>query len=67
MEPTMLTVSSLSKPARTAEERSFPLVSQYAGKDKWEAEIKKAVNLLTTLKWKGSQNFPFEKHGARLW
>ena len=37
------------------------LVSQYAGKDKWEAEIKKAVNLLTTLKWKGSQNLPFGK------
>ena len=37
------------------------LTMQYAGKDKWEAQIK-AVNLiLFTRKWKGSQGFPLEK------
>ena len=37
------------------------MVAQYAGKDKWEAEIKKATAVLHTRKWKASQNFTLEK------
>ena len=33
------------------------LTSQYAGKDKWEAEIKKQEQLLHTRIWKGQSNF----------
>ena len=33
------------------------LTSQYAGKDKWEAEIKKQEQLLHTHVWKGQSNF----------
>ena len=33
------------------------LTSQYAGKDKWEAEIKKQEQLLHTCIWKGQSNF----------
>ena len=41
------------------------LVAQYAGKDKWEAEIKKAIALLTTVKWKGTSNYLLSTHCAR--
>ena len=34
--------------------------SQYAGLDKWEAEIKKQEQLLHTRVWKGQSNFPLE-------
>ena len=34
---------------------------QYAGQDKWYAEIKKMDTLLHTRKWKGQSNFPLEK------
>ena len=34
---------------------------QYAGKDKWEAEIKTQDDLLHNRKWKGQSNFPLEK------
>ena len=37
------------------------LTNQYAGIDKWEAEIKKQSNLLHTRKWKGQSNFPLER------
>ena len=36
------------------------LTSQYAGKDKWEAEIKKQEQLLDTCVWKGQSNFSLE-------
>lgn len=37
------------------------LVAQYAGKDKWEAEIKKSTDILHSRKWKSTQNFTLEK------
>ena len=37
------------------------LTKQYAGVDKWEAEIKKQSHLLHTRKWKGQSNFTLEK------
>ena len=36
------------------------LTSQYAGKDKWEAEFKKQEQLLHTCVWKGQSNFSLE-------
>ena len=36
------------------------LTNQYAGKDKWEAELKKQDDLLHTRIWKGQSNFPLE-------
>ena len=36
------------------------LTSQYTGKDKWEAEIKKQEQLLHTRVWKGQSNFSLE-------
>ena len=36
------------------------LPSQYAGKDKWEAEIKCQEQLLHTRIWKGQSNFSLE-------
>ena len=36
------------------------LTNQYAGKDKWEAEIKKQDDLLHTHIWKGQSTFPLE-------
>ena len=36
------------------------LTSQYAGKDKWEAEIKHQEQLLHTRIWKGQSNFSLE-------
>jgi hypothetical protein len=40
------------------------LKAQYAGKDKWEAEIKRATATIFTRKWKGSSSFPLEKFVA---
>ena len=37
------------------------LTSQYAGNDKWEAEIKKQEQLLHTRVWKGQSNFSLEQ------
>ena len=37
------------------------LINQYAGTDKWEAEIKKQSTLLHTRKWKGQSNFALER------
>jgi hypothetical protein len=36
------------------------LCNQYAGYNKWEAEIKKQENLLHMRKWKGQSNFSLE-------
>ena len=36
------------------------LTNQYAGNDKWEAEICKQDDLLHTRVWKGQSNFPLE-------
>ena len=36
------------------------LTNQYAGNDKWEAEIRKQNDLLHTCVWKGQSNFPLE-------
>ena len=36
------------------------ITAQYAGTDKWEAEIKKQDTLLHTRKWKGQSNFTLE-------
>ena len=36
------------------------LTNQYAGKDKWEAEIKEQDDLLHTCVWKGQSTFPLE-------
>ena len=38
----------------------FAIVQQFAGRDKWEAEIKKQEQLLHTRVWKGQSNFPLE-------
>ena len=35
--------------------------NQYAGQDKWDAEIKKMDTLLQKRKWKGQSKFPLEK------
>jgi len=37
------------------------LTSQYAGKDKWEQELKKQDDLLHTREWKGQSNFTLER------
>jgi hypothetical protein len=41
------------------------IISQYAGEDKWESELKKDESLLHTRKWKGQSSFPLEKHCAQ--
>ena len=46
-----------SKNARGA---LLALTNQYAGNDKWEAEICKQDDLLHTRVWKGQSNFPLE-------
>ena len=38
----------------------FAIVSQFAGKDKWQAEIKRNEQLLHTRVWKGQSNFTLE-------
>jgi hypothetical protein len=38
----------------------FVILNQYAGKDKWEAEIKRQEQLLHTRVWKGQSNFTLE-------
>jgi hypothetical protein len=37
------------------------LTSQYAGKDKWEQELKKQDDLLHTRVWRGQSNFTLER------
>ena len=38
------------------------LVTQFAGKDKWEKEIQQQSSILHTRKWKGQNNFTLERH-----
>jgi hypothetical protein len=40
------------------------IISQYAGENKWESELKKDESLLHTRRWKGQSNFPLQKHCA---
>ena len=40
-------------------------ISQFAGEDKWQTELKKMDNLLHTRVWKGNGNFTLEKHIAQ--
>ena len=37
------------------------MLNQYAGKDKWEAEIKRHEKLLHTGEWKGQSNYTLER------
>jgi hypothetical protein len=39
----------------------FAIISQFAGPDKWQAELTKQDNLLHERKWTGQSNFPLEK------
>jgi hypothetical protein len=59
--------ASLKPYQRTKDGRSAfqAIISQYAGEDKWESELKKDESLLHTRKWKGQSNFPLEKHCAQ--
>jgi hypothetical protein len=41
------------------------LSNQYAGRDKWEAEINRHEQLLHTRIWKGQSNFPLERFIAQ--
>ena len=41
--------------------------NQYAGKDKWEAEIKHHEQLMHTRLWKGQSNFTLERFIAQHW
>jgi hypothetical protein len=43
----------------------FALVNQYAGKDKWQAEIKRYEKLMHTSEWKGQSNFTLERFIAQ--
>jgi hypothetical protein len=40
------------------------LLTQFAGTDKWDAEIKRQESLLHTRVWKGQSNYGLEKHCA---
>ena len=40
------------------------LLTQFAGDDKWDAEVKKQESLLHTRIWKGQSNYGLEKHCA---
>ena len=52
--------SSLSREEKMEGGAWKALTSQYAGKDKWEAEIKCQEQLLHTRIWKGQSNFSLE-------
>ena len=59
----MMTYTALIKPFQRGKDGYgawMALYNQYAGKDKWEAEIKKQENLLHMCKWKGQSNFSLE-------
>ena len=43
----------------------FSLQNQYAGRDKWETELKRQDQLLHTRTWKGQSNFSLEKFIAQ--
>ena len=46
--------------AKNGREAYLALKRQYAGKDKWQAEIKKQENFIHTRVWKGTTNFTLE-------
>ena len=47
--------------AKQGREAWLAITGQYAGKDKWTAEIKQQEQLLHTCVWKGQSNFSLEK------
>ena len=51
--------------ARNGRAAWLALSGQYAGVDKWEAEIKKHEQFLHTRKWKGQSNFTLERFIAQ--
>jgi hypothetical protein len=51
--------------AKNGREAWLALSSQYAGNDKWEAEIKRHEQLLHTRFWKGQSNFTLERFIAQ--
>ena len=59
--------ASLKPFQRTKDGRSalHSLRTQYAGRDKWEAELKRQDDLLHTRTWKGQTNFSLEKFVAQ--
>ena len=56
-------ISSIQPFSRRKDGRGawFTITNQYAGKDKWGAELKKQDDLLHTYKWKGQSNFSLDK------
>lgn len=50
---------------KNGREAWLALTSQYAGKDKWEAEIKRHEQLLHTRLWKGQSNFTLDRFIAQ--
>ena len=52
---------TLVQPKKDGRAAFLALVSQYAGDDKWEVELKKQDNLIHTHLWKGQSNFTLEK------
>ena len=59
-EPPMQYQLSLSRKEKLEGGAWKALTSQYASKDKWEAEIKCQEQLLNTRIWKGQSNFSLE-------
>ena len=51
--------------AKQGREAWLAITGQYAGKDKWAAEIKQQEQLLHTCVWKGQSNFSLEKFIAQ--
>ena len=42
----------------------YALINQYAGQDKWNAELKKQEEFIHQGKWKGQNNYPLASHIA---
>ena len=55
--------SSIKPMSRTKDGRKayFALINQYAGRAKWQAELKRQEELIHTRVWKGNTNFSLEK------
>jgi hypothetical protein len=43
----------------------FALMRQYAGKDRWDSEVKRETAFLTSHIWKGNGNVTLSKHAAK--
>ena len=41
------------------------IITQFAGEDKWESEIKAKEEVLHQLKWKGQSNYTLERHASQ--